>query len=145
MRTRYACSQIWLLSQLLHPLIWIVCVWGLHGGTIAFGAVMILLLAGFIYTVPLFLFCLFVLKYIRLLEVDHSRKLFLWLVGLALGLMLMDGFISLLFFHGMDIFYMMLCAGFPGFAAGVIATLIKYRQFIEAVQNEVNDEDDHSL
>ena len=66
----------------------------------------------------------------------------LWVSGLAMGLILL-GLIPWMFEPTVWVYQMVLLASIPGFLAGVIATLINYWKFTQAVQSQDEKEPDN--
>ena len=142
MSPKHFCNNTWLLAQILHPFLWIPFLWFLFGESIGFIEGIGIVVCGFFYSLPLYWFCLQLLKFIKLLEVDIPRKLLLWVSGLAMGLILL-GLIPWMFEPTVWVYQMILLASIPGFLAGVIATLINYWKFTQAVQSQDEKEPDN--
>ena len=138
MNTAKHILNTWLIALLWFPLI--TC--GFSILTIyesdAFDALPLLLVFGFLFSLPALLLCFLGMRLLYFLDTTYEVRFLLWLVVIVLSILASALLICLLFFDLRSLFEMFSFV-IAAAAAGATSAMIRYRQFIYFIHKKTRE------
>jgi hypothetical protein len=122
-------STTWLVSNILHPFVFIGSCHLIYGSTPS-DLFFPVLIFGFLFSIPAYILCLIAFKMVRLAECSIVLKLWSWLVSLALCISGGAVFINLVFGGFTQNIDDLLLLTAPAILSAWLATLFRYKQFV---------------
>lgn len=132
-------TNTWVLSIGFHTVLW--AAWLLYlDGSVALGMVAFMIPAGFLFSAPAYLLCLWWIKYIVCLPWCATGRLALWLSAalFSIWVSLQVSFLFLL--QEFNFRLETLCLIIPGTLGAVLSILIRYKQFFQLIRNATDND-----
>jgi hypothetical protein len=135
MKTFKHITYTWLLAQVFHPFIFMITVSDFRGD---FEALWLLLLFGFLFSVPGYVFCLLLFYVVIKIKTTIPIRFIIWI--LTAVLCVIAGVFFIVFVDSKSFFFEAFAIVIPGCIAAVLSILCRYGYFVKLCNSEKENE-----